>query len=197
MDTYVVLGLLSGILQIVSAVPYFRSILRRETKPNIVSQSLWTVLQVIAIVAQLQSGWSWSVLILVATTFNTTVFTYLCLKGYGYKEYSWIDYGCFIAAVIALIVWSITDNATLVLIIAIGTSACASIPTIVKVWKHPETENATAWLIMSLASILSILSVSERSLNNLIAPTQYFLESSLIGWVAFLKSYFVLRKKEL
>ncbi|MFZ1627046.1 MAG: hypothetical protein WAT81_04555 [Candidatus Moraniibacteriota bacterium] len=197
MGGYVVLGLLSGVLQIISAIPYFRSILRCETQPNIISQFLWTVLQLIAIVAQLQTGWSWSVLILIATTFNTTVFTILCLKGYGYKEYGWIDYSCFVAAVLALVVWSVTDNPTLVLIITVGTSAFASLPTIAKVFKYPKTEDASAWLIMSAASLLSIFSVSDRSLNNLIAPVQYLIESSIIGWTALLKSLPLSRKKEL
>lgn len=197
MDGYVILGLLSGALQIISAIPYFRSILRRETKPNIVSQFLWTVLQIIAIVAQLQGGWSWSVLILMATTCNTIVFTILCLRGYGYTEYGWIDYSCFVAAILALVVWSVTDNTTLVLLITVGTSAFASLPTIIKVFKKPETENATAWLIMSVASILSILSVNDRSINNLIAPVQYLFESSIIGWTAFFKGSLVSKNENI
>lgn len=194
---YIALGLVSGILQVISAVPYFRSILRRETKPNIVSQSLWSVLSIIAIIAQLQSGWSWSVLILMMVTFNTIVFTILCLKGYGYTEYGWIDYFCFFAATLALVVWGLTHEPLWALVIAMGTSALASIPTIVKVVKYPDTENATAWLIMSAASILSILSVSDRNVNNLVAPVQYFLESSIIGWIALLGSSALFKKKEL
>lgn len=195
MNEYVLLGLASGILQIIAGVPYFRSILRRETKPNIVSQFLWTVLSTIAIIAQLQSGWSWSVLILVAVTFNTIVFTSLCLKGYGYKEYGWIDYGCFGAALLALVVWVLTDNALWVLLISIGTSTLASIPTIVKVFKYPDTEDATAWLIMSVACGLSVLSVSDWNLNNLVAPVLLLLESSIIGWVAFFGVHSTLKQE--
>lgn len=197
MSEYTAFGLVSGVLQLISAVPYFRSILRRETKPNVVSQALWTLLQIIAIVAQLQAGWSWSVLILMATTLNTATFTILCLKGYGYKQYGWVDYGCLAAAMLALAVWGFTDEPLWALVIAMGTSAAASIPTIVKVIRYPDTENSTAWLIMSVASIFSILSVSERSLNNLVVPIQYFLEGSIIGWIALLRGYPLLKRKQL
>lgn len=196
MSEYAILGLLSGILQIFSGVPYLLSILRRETKPNIVSQFLWTVLQIIALTAQLQGGWSWSALILVATTCNTIVFTFLCFRGYGYKGYGWIDYSCFAGALVALTLWYVTADPLWALIIAVGTSVMASVPTIVKVIKYPDTENATAWLIMSVASVLSFLSVSERSIGNLIVPIQYFLESSIIGWIALIKGYPILKQKK-
>src|SRR6185369_12883158 len=95
-------GILSGILQIASVVPYLRGMLRRETKPNLVSFSLWTIIQAIAVVAQVQSGWSWSAVILIAVTINCFLITLLGLKGYGFKQYTRLDIFCLIMAVISL-----------------------------------------------------------------------------------------------
>ncbi|QQR78975.1 MAG: hypothetical protein IPJ68_01745 [Candidatus Moraniibacteriota bacterium] len=160
--------------------------MRRETKPNIVSQALWTVIQTIAIIAQLQSGWSWSVVILVATTINTLTFTILCLKGYGYKGYGWIDGVCLFGAIGALLAWRVTGEPVTALVIAVCVNIFASLPTIVKVFRYPETENATAWLMMSVASILSIFSVTSVSVANLVFPVEFFIESTLIGGLALL-----------
>jgi hypothetical protein len=194
MSVYVFIGLISGVLQVAAAIPYIRSILRGETKPNIVSQALWTVIQIIAITAQLQSGWSWSVMILLATTFNTLSFTILCLKGYGYKAYSWVDWVCLVGALGALLAWGVTDKPLAALVVAVSVNVLASLPTIVKVFKYPRTENATAWLMMSAASILSILSLADMSVTNLVFPVEFFIESTIIGGLA-LYGRGVIRKK--
>jgi len=186
MTSYAVyFGIAAGLLQIAAAVPYLLGILRGETKPNIVSQFLWTLLQLIAIAAQLQLGWSWSVLILCATTFNTALFTLLCLKGYGYREYGWIDKFCFLAAILSLGLWGMMDNPLAALVVILITYVLSALPTIIKTLRYPATENATAWLMMSCASILSIASVTERTFANLAFPIDFFLESTLIGLIAF------------
>lgn len=185
MDIHGFTGIASGFLQVASALPYIRSILRGTTRPNIVSQFLWTLIQVIAIAAQLQSGWSWSVILLIATTVNTLTFTVLCLKGYGYKQYGSVDWVCLVGAITALLAWRVTHDPVAALVVAVSVNIFASVPTIIKTFKYPETENATAWLMMSAASILSIISVTEISVANLVFPVEYLIESALIGGTAF------------
>lgn len=179
-------GILSGILQIASVVPYLRGMLRRETKPNLVSFSLWTIIQAIAVVAQVQSGWSWSAVILIAVTINCFLITLLGLKGYGFKRYTRFDIFCLVMAVVSLILWRLTNEPLTALIITFLLNVFATLPTIIKVFKYPDTENSTGWLMMCGASILSLLSITEFTSANLFFPVEFLIESSLIGGTAFL-----------
>ena len=56
-------GYISGILFILSVVPYVRSILKGNTKPQRMTWLIWTVLVFIAFFSQLAKGATWSLLL--------------------------------------------------------------------------------------------------------------------------------------
>ena len=60
MNWHELVGIASGVLAFLTVVPYVWDILGRITKPNVVTYLVWTLLQSIAIVAQLEAGASWS-----------------------------------------------------------------------------------------------------------------------------------------
>ncbi|MDE1924606.1 MAG: hypothetical protein KGH79_00275 [Patescibacteria group bacterium] len=184
-DWHAVVGVLSGVVQIGSVIPYIRDMLKGTTRPNIVSWSLWTLLQVIAIGAQISAGASWSLLFIVAMTFNTILVVILSATGYGYKGYSWVDWTCLFFAIAAIVLWWATRNSIFALVLAVSADLLASIPTIVKTYKEPQSETAVAWYLVTVASALGILSTTKIDIANLIYPIYFFIITGSIGSLAF------------
>ena len=85
-DWHAVLGVLAGCIEVYSIVPYIRDMLHGETGPNIVSWTLWTLIQMIIVAAQFTAGASLSIAVPVIMTVNTLLVLSLCLFGYGYKN---------------------------------------------------------------------------------------------------------------
>jgi len=115
-----IIGIAAGIIQISSIVPYVKSMIKGTTRPNIVSWSTWTLLKFIAITAQFTAGASYTVLLLFATAFNTSLVVILCLMGYGYKKYGLTEKVCTTGIIVTIIVWLLTKNPIFALILSIA-----------------------------------------------------------------------------
>lgn len=167
MDWHIALGIIAGIIQVAAMAPYLKSILKRETKPNIVTWTLWTCLQLIALMAQFSHGASWSVIWLVATTFNTSLVVILCLLGYGYGKIGRVEKVCFFLCVVAVGFWQLTAAAALAIGFSILADVISAVPTLVKTWKEPETETPFPWFMVSFAALLGAFSTTIFNFENL------------------------------
>lgn len=185
MDWHAALGVLAGLIQIASAVPYIRDMLRGTTRPNAVSYILWSILTIIGIAAQVSAGASWSVFIPIAVAINAVIILTLSLIGYGYTKYGWLDWTCLGIGVVAIAGWQITGNPVVALMFVIFASAMAGIPTIFKTYREPMSEHAFAWFLVIIASILAIISTEILDTANLIFPMYLLLESATIFSLAF------------
>ncbi|MCX6702595.1 MAG: hypothetical protein NTW60_01895 [Candidatus Wolfebacteria bacterium] len=185
MDWHQIIGIGAGVIQIISIIPYVKDIFKGTTRPNIVSYFLWTVIQVIAIFAQFSAGASWSLFILIASTFNTSLIFILCLAGYGYKEYGLTDKICFVLAIITIIVWQITKQPLIVLALAIFADFLASVPTILKAYRDPKSEMVLSWFMTVVSATIAGFSTTKIDFANLIYPVYAFLTNGTITWLAF------------
>lgn len=186
LDWHVVVGIASGVLSIASVVPYVRDMLKGgETKPNAVSFFLWTLLEFIALLAQIKSGASWSVIVVIAVTFNTGLVTVLALIGYGYREYGKIDIVCFLFAILAIILWQVTGQPVLAIVLAIVADAFAAIPTLIKTYKYPHSEQLLSWGLVTGAGLLGIFSTDIVNAANLAYPIYLFLMNGAIFSLAY------------
>jgi len=184
-DWHMVLGIASGAVQVYSIVPYIKGILKGATRPSVISWSLWLVLQIIAIAGQISAGASWSLLLLLATTFNVVVILGFCLKGYGYKKYSWIDFVCLFCAIAAIFIWRITNEPTTAILMAVIADFIATIPTIIKTRKEPFSENTFAWFLLVIAASLAAVSTTKFDAANLLWPVYSILVAALITGLAY------------
>jgi len=184
---HVVLAMLSGVLSMAAMVPYVRDVLRGgETKPNAVSFGLWTVLQGIALAAQIQSGASWSVVVVFFVTLNTLIITVLALSGFGYRAYGKIDALSFVLAIVAIVGWFKTGDPVLAIWFTIIADFFASVPTVVKTARDPRSEQSMAWGLVTAAAILGGLSTDRMDAANVAFPAYLVLMNGTI----FCLSYF-------
>ena len=178
---YVVSATLSGVFSVAAGVIYIKDILKGgETRPNAVSFFLWTVLQAIALFAQIKSGATLSVVIVIFVTLNTAVITVLALIGYGYRKYGKIDFFCLILAIAAIVGWQVTGNPILAIGLAIAGDAFAFVPTALKTYREPRSEHVPAWALITVASVLGVLSTDRFDTANLAFPLYLVLSNGAI-----------------
>ncbi len=184
MNWHLLLGIIGGVIALLAVIPYIRDILKKTTRPNTVSWSIWAFLLLISILAQMSAGASWSIILLVGDFIGTGTIVIFCLIGYGYRKYGWIEWACLTLAILAIISWQTTQQPLLAIAFAVVADAMAAIPTLVKAYRDPWSEHPTMWLIIALGALLSILSTTILNPPNLLFPAYLLAMNGAIGIVA-------------
>ncbi len=183
-DWHLIIGIVSGIIAMLAIIPYVKDILHGTTRPNIFSWSLWAALLLISLLAQLSAGASWSIIFLVGDLIGTSIVLVLAIIGYGYGKYGWIEWICLALAVIAIISWLITSQPLLAIFFALLADLMASVPTIVKSFKDPWSEDPPQFLLIAFASLLGIISTTIFDPANLAFPLYLLFVNGTIGITA-------------
>jgi hypothetical protein len=77
----------------------------------------------------------------------------------SYWKLESFDYLCGFFSVLALVLWGITKEPVIAIIFSIAGDGFAAIPTLVKIWKHPETENKGPYATGVFNSLTSFAAV--------------------------------------
>ena len=181
MDWHAPLGIFAAVLQIVSIIPYIKDMVQGTTRPNIISWSIWALLVFIGIGAQWTAGASWSILLLCATGFNLSLVVVIGLFGYGYKKYGWLDAVCLVLALIAIALWFFLSDPIIALGLIIFADLCAGIPTLSKSYKDPYSEMLLSWVMIVVASALSLFSTTLLDIANLAYPVYLLVFNGLVS----------------
>lgn len=155
-----ILGISSAIVNATAFVPYIASILKGKTKPERSSWWVWSALMAVAVLAQLAIGATWSVLF-TAVFFVANIIVAILSVKYGYGKFGKHDIIAIVLTIVGLGLWWFTNNPVLALLITIAVDFMAYWLTIVKAWKAPYSENLLSWSLMTVAAILSVVSVGE------------------------------------
>lgn len=141
------LVIVGAALSLIACFSYIRSMFRGEAKPNRVSWFMWAIAPLIATAAGLASGVTWAVLPVFMSGFSPLlIFLFSFVSKKAYWKLELFDYICGACSIIALVLWAITKNADIAIVFAIISDGAAAIPTIVKSWTNPETENMFPFL---------------------------------------------------
>jgi hypothetical protein len=159
----------------VGSLAYVRDTLKGKSRPNRMTFLIWAAGPFIGVAAGLVAGAAWWALlpVFVAGLGPFAIFLSSFKNPAAYWQLGALDYACGALAVLALILWRLTADPTTAIISAILADALASLPTISKSWRHPETETGLTYF----AALCNV------SLGLLLAPSCTF---SQIGFLAYL-----------
>lgn len=153
-------GILSVILAVVSLAPYVWSIFKGQTKPYLFTWIIWTLLTAIAFALQYTEGagaGAWS-------GFVSTIFCIVILIAaikYGEKHITLSDWIVFIAAMAAIPIWLLTENAVLAVIWVTAIDSAGFIPTMRKSWIKPYEEMITTHTVSFVKHICVLFAVQD------------------------------------
>ena len=161
---FVIIGTLIGSS---GAVAYVWDTIKGKVKPNRVSYLLWSIAPMIAFAAQIKQGVGLESLM----TFSTGFLPLLTFTvSFVNKDAEWkltrFDVVCGFLSVVGLILWLITKVGNVAILFSILADGLAALPTLVKAYKHPETEIAWPWLATCFGVVLTLLTLQELTFAN-------------------------------
>lgn len=179
--SYQIIGMIAGVLALVGYVPYIISILRNKTQPNRATWFIWTIVGGLLAFSFFAEGDPKAVWLPIGYFIGPLIVAILSLR-YGYATWTRIDTLCLTAALISIIPWILSKDATITLLINVFIDAAGAIPTLIKTYSEPETEDFTAWLIFFIANTLQLFAMTEWNLAATYPIYLFFLAGAMVAF---------------
>lgn len=176
----IIAGYLSIIVAIIAYIPYFRGIIADKIKPHAFSWLVWSFLVGITFVAQIvkhggAGAWVTGFTALVCFV----IFLFALVKGERrFVPLDWVSLG---AAFAALILWQVTKDLTLSVVLVTITDALGFLPTLRKGYFKPNEDSPVLWSITALKWVLSIIALESYSLVTLLYPVYLVIVNGFFG----------------
>jgi hypothetical protein len=178
-----ILGVLAIVVGFIGYVPYFRAIFNGKTKPHAFSWLVWGILTAIAFVAQVVGkggAGAWATGFTVVVCFS--IFGLSLVK--GKKDFPLVDWLCLAGCGVALLLWVITKDPLLAIILITIIDMLAFIPTFRKSFSKPHTETAFTYIMSGLKFLVSLFAIQHISGVTVLYPASLVVTN--LGFVVML-----------
>lgn len=157
-ERFVILG---SILGFIGIFHYLIETIKGKAKPNRVSWFLWALAPLVAFAAEISKGVGIQSLMTFTVGFGPLMVFVASLFN---KESQWnltkMDYIYGGLSLFGLVLWWITGEGILAIFFAIISDGLAAMPTLIKAYHQPETEDSTAFLFCIFNAGITILTIS-------------------------------------
>ncbi len=176
-ENFVIVGV---ILQSIGGFNYLVDTVRGKIQPNKVTWLLWSIAPLIAFAAEISQG----VGIQALTTFIVGfVPLIIFLASFLNKKAEWklgrLDFICGALSLIGIALWFITRQGNIAILFSIFADALAAIPTIVKSYYYPESENDAVYLVGVINAGIGLLVIKDWNFEHYGFPA-YLLVLTII-----------------
>lgn len=178
MEYKIILGSIATIIGFASYIPYFRDIYSGKTKPHAFSWLVWSILTGIAFFAQVAKGGgagSWvngGTALMCLAVFIVALFK-------GEKNIKTSDWLSLLGAFVGLLLWVLTDDPLLAVIIVTIIDAFGFIPTFHKSFYKPYEETLSTYIISSIKYFISLIALSSFNLSTWLFPASLAITNGL------------------
>lgn len=161
-----IIALAGAIFTLIGFYPYFRDILRKQTKPHLYTWLLWVFTQGTATAGLWQGGGGFANLNAIAT-FILVVLVFLLTLSHGTRNITPGDTVVLVAALLAIAVWWQLHNPTLAVLMVAAIDGLGYIPTFRKTYQEPWTETLSFWVLTTIGCVLTLFACREYNLLTL------------------------------
>ncbi len=176
-----ILGAISLLVTLMQYIPYCRSIYLKRLRPHVFSYLIWGVSAAIVAVAQwfAEAGpGAWAMALVAVLCFLVVGLSYRT----GTRYISRGDWVAFIAAMLAIPIWMLTDNPLYAVVVVTLIDIAAFYMTLRKAIISPHEESTGFYGLATLQYVLSMLAIESYNPTTLLNPLVLALtSSSLIG----------------
>lgn len=183
--------ILSAFLSLTGVFAYIRDMFRGKSKPNLVTWGLWAFAPFIATGAAVSSSadaWA-TVRIFMAGFGPLIIFIFAFVVPQSYWKLSKFDYSCGLLSLGALFTWLVVKSPLTAILIAAIADLLATMPTIIKAWKYPETETVYTYFIGLFTASIVIPAIPVWNIENS-AFQIYLLVANTALFVIVTRGYF-------
>lgn len=183
--------------QAVGGFSYLVDTVKGKIQPNRVSWFLWALAPMIAFAAEIKQG----VGIQSLTTFIVG-FVPLCIfiASFVNKKAEWklrkLDFICGTLSLLGLILWYVTKVGNIAILFSILADGLAYIPTIVKSYHHPESENIKVYFLGLLNPVIALLTIKIWNFQTYGFPLYIFIADLITTVLIQFKLGKILSKKK-
>ncbi len=190
------LVILSVSISFTGMIAYILDIFKGKSKPNLVTWGLWGLAPLIATGAALSAhADTWATVRIFMSGFGPLLVTITGLfVSKSYWKLSAFDYACGILSLVALGAWLLADSPILAILLAAFADILASLPTILKAWKFPETETFYTYFVGLFTASIIIPAIPVWNIENS-AFQVYLLAMNATLFFIMLRNYLIKRKK--
>jgi hypothetical protein len=183
-----IFGIIAGVLGVVQAIPYIISILRGETRPHRISWFILFVIDLIQLITYYSAGARGSIYLTAVFTIIAALIFALSFH-YGMGGSSRLDLTCLVLSLIIIAIWVISGNAVLALYTSIVGSVFGYIPTILKSWRFPHTENTLSWVLGAFAALANLAAITVWRPSLIMLPVSYMILISTVTTILLLRTH--------
>jgi hypothetical protein len=183
-STIAICGLLSAAVSFAGFILYIKKILAGKTRPEKSSWWIWTILMLVAFLAQLAAGATWS-LLLTGTLLIGNLAIAILSRRYGYGKFKKIDISALLLTALGLWLWWITKNPLVALLIIICVDFSGNILTMLKTWRAPYSENTSTWILTTFGALFGTLAVASMEISRLIFPVYVIIANLMVLGVIY------------
>ncbi|MDB4978846.1 MAG: hypothetical protein JWM56_1032 [Candidatus Peribacteria bacterium] len=189
-----ILSMASGILFLVSFLPYIRGILRGETKSSKASWIIWASLDTISLCGMYAKGTLNGQII--GAVLGAWVVVALALR-YGVSGWTKLDVICLIGAVLGIFLWWLSNEPTVGILTSAIVVVLGSFPTFVTAWRNPLHENKVAWTIMFISCICALIAVPQWTLADAAQPVAFTIVETTMIFLLWIRPRFKIQVEAL
>lgn len=177
MDVKALLGVIAVVVGFIGYVPYFRDIFKGKTKPHAFSWLVWGVLTGIAFVGQVVSDGGAGAWVTGFTAVICLIIFLLALKK-GKRDFPITDWISLAGAGFALLLWAITNDPLIAIVLVSIIDALGFIPTFRKSYYRPFEETLFTYHMSSLKFVIGLFALESYSIVTILYPVSLILTNS-------------------
>lgn len=195
MHFFIILGTL---ISLAFSFLYLIASIQGKVRPNKVTWLIWGLAPGISGIAAISSGVSWAVLPVFAASIGPLMIFFVALfNKNAYSKVERMDYVCGLLSIIALIAWYLTKDANIAIVLSIVADIFAGIPTLMKGYKYPDTENGYLYLGGLFSTLMIFTEIEQANFAELAFPI-YLIVLNIVMCLTFeLRRYYLKKSAEL
>lgn len=174
------LGIFAVGLAFACYAPIYWGILYGTIRPHRYTYLVWSIIGAIGFLASWFYGGgagSWSLGVSALLVIGVFVLSFR----YGTKDVTKSDTAYTIGAIIAIVPWLLTRDATLSIIFATTIEILSFVPTFRKTWNDPHSEPFSSWSLNTVRHSVSIMALSAFSVVTVLYPAALVVLNSLLA----------------
>jgi len=180
-------SILSGIITVASAAQYAYYTFKGRNQPNRITWILWSIAPMIGFFAQLSQHVGLQSILTFSIGFGPLlVLAASFINRKSYWQLTAFDYLCGSISLLALVLWVLTGQGMVALILSIIADLSAAVPTIKKSYLEPESESGVPFLLGALAALITLLTIKTWTVSESAFGVYVFLSDSLIAALVLL-----------
>lgn len=179
MDIKIFFGIMAVVIAIFGYTAYFRNIFNGNTKPHVFSWFIWGIITGMEFFGQIKGQAGAGAWVTGLTSIACLSISVISLKR-GKLDITRLDWFSFAGAIVAILLWIITKDPILSILLGIVIDALGYVPTFRKSIYHPYQETVITWFLNGLKFLFALFALEKLNFLSAVYPVYLVVSNWLL-----------------